>query len=243
MEPEQQLDTRWQEALKAVLDLPIPGKVGSRIRWRLDKSPRDAEEGLPTVPRTKPTVAPGIPEGALWEAPLARLVDLPIPQDLTPIIRKRFSEPVRHGLLAAAAVVILAAVGGLFALHGTPRVSDLPAVSAPVISLDLKGSGTVGVSVTRIGTAATPTPVHSAQLSADLAPTQALIQQTSIRVVLAPGSHLTGATLRKSGSTYIAVIRPVPDGDLLSFPVHTGSSGWMIDAVINGRDWVIRPLP
>jgi len=242
MEPDRATDTRWQEGLREVLGHPIPEEYEMRIRKRLENpgrpNRRESEEAqLPAVPPSDNVVPLGLAalEGATWEDGLRRLALRPVPVDLARVIRRKFSEPVRNVALAAAAVLVMAALGGFFALTSGRGVSDQPSLSAPIVAVGEVGANAGGVSVTPTAeTASAPQVLKSAVM----APVQ---PETTFRLSTVPGSRVSGATIKVAGRLYPAEIRPVRGGALLMFPVRARSNDWAITVAVDGKRWLVRP--
>lgn len=174
---------------------------------------------------------------------LKSLTQFAPPSDLEKAVRKRFTQPRRFVLPAAAALIIAAAALSYFASGHATNVAGAVSVpaSSPIVSAAHLSSGqTTAFSITvRPGGGAHATPKAEAQPAFSSALVQAA--GTTVFVGLKPGTTVTSVEIAANGTTYTGHVVQAKGGVDVMFPVNALPENWVMHAVVDGRTWIVRP--
>ncbi|MHB1506322.1 MAG: hypothetical protein ACYCO4_03930 [Sulfobacillus sp.] len=184
---------------------------------------------------------------------LSHLTELLPSPNLESHLRRRWRTPLRYPALAAA-VLLLAAVGGALAAgHGLPAASSVAASRpVPVVAAQVVGKTPV---LQAAATAQAARPGEPAVITFPVAPATALTQTPPpasyqaaavsgsaivIQIQLQPGQSVTAAYLVLSNGTELAgtLQSKGPDQVSASFPQTSGH--WQAVFVINGQAWMLK---
>lgn len=182
------------------------------------------------------------PEAASFEH-LKSLTNMAPPAALEQAVQRRFSEPRRLVLPAAAALVVAAAALTYFASGHATNVRSAVSVpaSSPIVSAARLSSGqaTAFTITVRSQGGAHRTPSAAAEPSFDSAMVEA--GGTTVFVGLKPGTTVTSVDIAANGSTYTGQVVKARGGVDVTFPVSALPENWVMHAVVDGRTWVVEP--
>ena len=184
---------------------------------------------------------------------LSHLTELPPSPNLGSHLRRRWRTPLRYPVLAAA-VLLLAAVGGVLAAgHGLPAASSVatsrpvPVVAAQVVGKTPLLQAAATAQAARPGepavitfpvaqaTALTQTPPPASYQAAAVSGSAIVIQ-----IQLQPGQSVTAAYLVLSNGTELAGNLHSTGSDQVSASFPQTSGHWQAVFVINGQAWMLK---